>query len=62
MKNTKPESEYSHTEIQDAMKEFLSKGKKVKMLPPQKATSHQTIGGYNWGPYESIDDIGSTLY
>ncbi|MGK5092650.1 hypothetical protein WDW89_11635 [Deltaproteobacteria bacterium TL4] len=50
-------SKITREEIEKAIQLFLSKEKKVRVLPPEKVINRTMIGGVNWGPYETFDDL-----
>ncbi|MBF0352756.1 MAG: hypothetical protein HQM11_17110 [SAR324 cluster bacterium] len=57
MRKQHEEKQLTHEEIQQAMQNFLAKGKSIKILAPQEIYQHDYVGGYNWGPYESMDSL-----
>lgn len=54
---TDMEANKSREEIQKAMSHFLSKGGKIKVLPPQKENSRILIEDDKWNAYESMEEL-----
>ena len=44
-------------EIQKALKDYIAAGGSIKVLPPQQTPHHSYIGGFNWGPYEELENL-----
>ncbi len=44
-------------EVQDAINQFLAKGRQIEILPPQQVQTRSVVGGEQWSDYENIDDV-----
>ena len=47
----------THEEISIAMKQFLSKGGQIRVLPKQEMRVVNVIGADKWDAYESLMDL-----
>ena len=43
--------------VQNAINQFLAKGRQIEILPPQQVQSRSVVGGEQWSDYENIDDV-----
>ncbi|MDG2198072.1 MAG: hypothetical protein P8O70_14555 [SAR324 cluster bacterium] len=48
--------ESQRQEVQNAIKQFLAKGRQIEILPPQQVQTRSVVGGEQWSDYENIDD------
>ncbi len=54
--------ERQHAQIQAAVQNFLSRGKKIEILPPQPDRDSRTLRTDHWGgAYEEFDDVLTNL-
>lgn len=58
-RRAKNQQSISHTEIDNAVQEFLSVGGKITHLPDQKLYVPTVIGGDRWDAYENISNFGA---
>ena len=49
--------ESQRQEVQDAINQFLAKGRQIEILPPQLVQTRSVVGGEQWSDYENIDDV-----
>ena len=49
--------EFQRQEVQDAINQFLAKGRQIQILPPQLVQTRSVVGGEQWSDYENIDDV-----
>ena len=49
--------ESQRKEVQDAINQFLAKGRQIQILPPQLVQTRSVVGGEQWSDYENIDDV-----
>ncbi len=49
--------ESQRQEVQDAINQFLAKGRQIEILPPQLVQTRSVVGGEKWSDYENIDDV-----
>ena len=49
--------ESQRQKVQNAINQFLAKGRKIEILPPQQVQSRSVVGGEQWSDYENIDDV-----
>ena len=49
--------ESQRQEVQNAINQFLAKGRQIEILPPQQVQSRSVVGGEQWSDYENIDDV-----
>ena len=49
--------ESQRQEVQDAINQFLAKGRQIQILPPQLVQTRSVVGGEQWSDYENIDDV-----
>ena len=49
--------ESQRQEVQDAIIQFLAKGRQIQILPPQLVQTRSVVGGEQWSDYENIDDV-----
>ena len=49
--------EFQRQEVQDAINQFLAKGRQIQILPPQLVQTKSIVGGEQWSDYENIDDV-----
>ena len=49
--------EFQRQEVQDAINQFLAKGRQIQILPPQLVQTRSIVGGEQWSDYENIDDV-----
>ena len=49
--------ESQRQKVQNAIKQFLAKGRQIEILPPQQVQSRSVVGGEQWSDYENIDDV-----
>ena len=49
--------ESQRQEVQDAINQFLAKGRQIEILPPQQVQTRSVVGGEQWSDYENIDDV-----
>ena len=49
--------ESQRQEVQDAINQFLAKGRQILILPPQLVQTRSVVGGEQWSDYENIDDV-----
>ena len=49
--------ESQRQEVQDAINQFLAKGRQIENLPPQLVQTRSVDGGEQWNAYENIDDV-----
>ena len=50
--------ERQHAQIQAAVQNFLSRGKKIEILPPQPDRESRNLRTDHWGgAYEEFDDV-----
>jgi uncharacterized ferritin-like protein (DUF455 family) len=49
--------ESQRQEVQNAIKQFLAKGRQIEILPPQQVQTRSVVGGEQWSDYENIDDV-----
>lgn len=59
MKRASPKGKVpiTHEDVQKAIKQYVSKGGQIKVLPSQKVMSVNVIGADKWDAYESLTDI-----
>jgi hypothetical protein len=56
------EKEYHHAQIQAAVQNFLNRGKKIEILPPQPDRESRNVQADQWGgAYEEFDDVLTSL-
>ena len=57
--STEWQKEEQHTQIKEAITQFLKRGKKIQILPPQPQLTRHLIGGNKWEIYEDyIEGLG----
>ena len=49
--------ESQRQKVQNAINQFLAKGRQIEILPPQQVQSRSVVGGEQWSDYENIDDV-----
>ena len=49
--------ESQRQEVQDAINQFLAKGRQIEILPQQLVQTRSVVGGEQWSDYENIDDV-----
>ncbi len=49
--------ESQRQKVQNAINQFLAKGRQIEILPPQQVQSRSVVGGEQWNDYENIDDV-----
>ena len=49
--------ESQRQQVQDAINQFLAKGRQIEILPPQLVQTRSVVGGEQWSDYENIDDV-----
>jgi hypothetical protein len=49
--------ESKRQEVQDAINQFLAKGRQIEILPPQQVETKTVVGGEQWSNYENADDV-----
>ena len=49
--------ESQRQEVQDAINQFLAKGRQIQILPPQLVQTRSVVGGEQWSDYENMDDV-----
>ena len=49
--------ESQRQEVQDAINQFLARGRQIQILPPQLVQTRSVVGGEQWSDYENIDDV-----
>ena len=49
--------ESQRQKVQNAINQFLAKGRQIEILPPQQVQSKSVVGGEQWNDYENIDDV-----
>jgi uncharacterized ferritin-like protein (DUF455 family) len=49
--------ESQRQEVQDAINQFLAKGRQIEILPPQQVQTRSVVGGEQGSDYENIDDV-----
>ena len=49
--------ESQRQEVQDAIKQFLEKGRQIEILPPQQVQTRSVVGGEQWSDYENVNDV-----
>ena len=49
--------EFQRQEVQDAINQFLAKGRQIEILPPQQVHTRSVVGGEQWSDYENVDDV-----
>ena len=49
--------ESQRQEVQNAINQFLAKGRQIQILPPQLVQTRSVVGGEQWSDYENMDDV-----
>ncbi len=57
LENEQKQKEAQHRELEDAIQKFLSKGRSIKVLPPQEIKSKTVVGGDRWDVPEVLTEI-----
>ena len=49
--------ESQRQKVQNAINQFLAKGRQIEILPPQQVQSKSVVGGEQWNDYENMDAV-----
>ena len=49
--------ESQRQKVQNAINQFLAKGRQIEILPPQQVQSRSVVGGEQWNDYENMDAV-----